>query len=290
LKTPVSVLIAVKNEERNLARCLEAVADWADEIVVVDSGSEDRTVEIAEGYGCRVLQFDYQGGWPKKRQWAIETHDWRNDWILILDADEILDDPIRDEIAEAITNDAYDGYWLKFQIFFLGRQLKHGGTELYKLFLFRRGKGRYEKRIEDQDKSMADMEVHEHVVVEGNVGRLRRPIRHENFNSLDRYILKHNEYSNWEAKVFFDGGDGEVEPKLFGNQSQRRRWLKRAFLKVPGSPALRFLYHYVLHFGFLDGKPGLIYSLFKGVQLFHIKAKLHEKRAVRDGKIPGREE
>jgi glycosyltransferase involved in cell wall biosynthesis len=272
----LSVLIPTRNEEENLPRCLKAVRGWADEVVVVDSQSTDRTVEIAESYGAEVLQFYYEGGWPKKRQWALDTYSFNNDWVLLLDADEILLEPIKREIAGAIESDEYDGYWLCFQLHFLGRQLRHGGFDLWKLFLFRRGKGRYERRFADQDESMSDIEVHEHVVVDGEVGRLSNPIRHENWNSLYRYIEKHNEYSEWEARVYHEGHDGDVEPRLFGNQAERRRWLKQKLVRLPGFPLLTFFYHYVMRLGFLDGRPGLIYCTLKAIQRFHAKAKWYE--------------
>lgn len=273
---PVSVLIPTRNEEKNLSRCLEPVVGWADEVVVVDSQSTDDTVAIAEAHGAEVLQFCYNGGWPKKRQWALDNYDFRNDWILLLDADEILLDPIKQEIAEAIGSSTYDGYWLRFQLHFLGRQLRYGGFDLWKLFLFRYGKGHYERRFGEQDKTMSDIEVHEHVVVDGSVGRLSNPVRHENWNSLYRYIEKHNEYSEWEARVYHDGHNGSVEPSLFGNQAQRRRWLKQKLVRLPGFPLLTFLYHYILRLGFLDGRPGLIYCTLKGIQRFHAKAKWYE--------------
>ncbi len=273
---PVSVLIATRNEERNLDRCLESLRGWADEILVVDSQSTDRTLEIAASQGADVVQFHYQGGWPKKRQWALETYPFRNDWILILDADEILDEAGRQEIARTIRNPAHDGYWLCFEIFFLGRQLRWGDTRLWKLSLFRHGKGAFEKRYGDQDLSMSDVEANDHVVVEGSTGRLSSPIRHENSNSLDRYITKHNEYSNLEARVQLSGESTQLEPSLFGNQAARRRWLKTRFLSLPGSPVAIFLFFYIARLGFLDGVPGLIYATFRGVQFFHVKAKMYE--------------
>ena len=273
---PVSVLIPTRNEETNLPRCLDAVAGWAGEILVVDSQSTDDTVEIAEDHGAEVIQFYYEGGWPKKRQWALDTYDFDNEWILLLDADEILLDPIKKEIAGAIQTDTYDGYWLRFQLHFLGRPLRHGGFDLWKLFLFRHGKGHYERRFEGQDENMSDIEIHEHVVVDSEVGRLQNPVRHENWNSLYRYIEKHNEYSEWEARLYHEGEEGDVEPDLFGNQAQRRRWLKETLVRVPGFPLITFLYHYVLRLGFLDGKPGFIYCVLKGVQRFHAKAKWYE--------------
>jgi glycosyltransferase involved in cell wall biosynthesis len=275
-RVPISILIAARNEANNISRCLEALQGWADEIVVVDSQSTDGTQDIVESYGATVLQFYYNSGWPKKRQWALDTYPFRNDWILLLDADEILLDPIKQEIAMAIQSKEYDGYWLRFQVFFLGRQLHHGGFDLWKLFLFRKGRGRYEKRLEAQDARMSDIEVHEHVVVDGKAGRLKNPVRHENFNSLYRYIGKHNEYSEWESRVHFEKREGEVSASLWGNQAERRRWLKDKLIHLPGFPFLTFFYHYVIKAGFLDGRPGLIYCALKGVQRFHTKAKLYE--------------
>lgn len=124
---------------------------------------------------------------------------------------------------------------------------------------------------------MADMEVHEHVVVEGAAARLRNPLIHHNVESLSRYIQKHDEYSNWESRVLLQRGeDAELPPSLFGTQAQRRRWLKRKLFAVPGSPVLLFLYRYTLRFGFLDGVPGLIYCGFQAIQMFHTKAKIYE--------------
>lgn len=285
---PVSVIIPTRNEAANLPRCLVPLRGWADEIVVVDSGSTDKTLAIAEEAGAKVLQFDYRGGWPKKRQWALDTHDFANEWVLLLDADEILQNEIKTQIAEAVARDDKDGYWLKFQLHFLGRPLKHGGFDLWKLFLFRKGKGRYEKRIAgEQTESMSDIEIHEHVMVDGKVGHLSAPIRHENWNSLYRYIAKHNEYSDWEARVYFEGGGGgDVEPRLFGTQAERRRWLKKIFIRVPGFPLATFLYHYVLKMGFLDGRPGLIYCGLKGIQRFHAKAKWYEMKLDREANRP----
>lgn len=278
---PLSVLIPTKNEAQNLPRCLQALSGWANEIVVIDSGSTDGTQDIAKSFGAKVIQFEYRGGWPKKRQWALENFPFSNEWILLLDADELLDDPIKKEIGEAIRSPYFDGYWLRYRIYFLGRQLRWGGSELWKLSLFRLGKGRFERRLlVDQDPSMGDMEVHEHVVVDGLVSRLKNPVRHENFNSIYRYIEKHNQYSNWEARVIAAGAQGEVRPKLFGNQAERRRWLKRHFVNMPGSPLALFLLKYVFQLGFLDGIPGLIYCAFQAIQLFHTKVKIRELRLL----------
>ena len=277
-KLPVSVIIAARNEGKNLPRCLQAVRDVG-EVYVIDSQSTDNTLEIARYHGAQVVQFHYQGGWPKKRQWAMDTLPITYDWILLVDADEVLTPALAEEIRAAIQNPAVDGYSILLNTWFLGRVLRHGDVGLWKLSLFRRGKGRYECRLKDQDASMADMEVHEHVVVQGATARLRNPLIHHNVESLSRYIQKHDEYSNWESRVLLQRGndnDKELPPSLLGTQAQRRRWLKRKLFAVPGSPVLLFLYRYVLRLGFLDGVPGLIYCGFQAVQMFHTKAKIYE--------------
>jgi glycosyltransferase involved in cell wall biosynthesis len=278
---PVSVIIPVRNEARNLPACLQALRD-AGEVYVIDSQSTDETVEIARSYGANVVQFHYQGGWPKKRQWAMDTLPLRYDWILLLDADELLAPELTEEIRRAVDRQDpnIDGYFIRLSTSFLGRVLRHGDVGLWKLSLFRRGRGRYECRLKDQDASMADMEVHEHVVVEGPTERLRHPLIHQNVESLSRYIRKHDEYSNWECRVLSQGGsDFELPPSLWGNQAQRRRWLKRKLYAVPGSPLLHFLYRYIFRLGFLDGVPGLIYCGFQSVQMFHTKAKIYEMKS-----------
>jgi glycosyltransferase involved in cell wall biosynthesis len=274
---PVSVLVPVRNEAHNLPRCLNSLREFG-EVYVLDSQSTDETREIAERCGAKVVQFHYQGGWPKKRQWAMDTLPLEYEWILLLDADEALTQELSEEIRRAIQSSSYDGYYVSLQMYFLGRRLRHSGARFWKLSLFRRGRGKYECRLKDQDVSMADMEVHEHVVVDGATARLQNPVIHHNVESLARYIQKHNEYSNWEASVWLNPGrdDSELPPALFGTQAQRRRWLRRRFLRFPGSPVVFFLYKYILRLGFLDGIPGLIYCAMQGVQFFHIKAKIFE--------------
>ncbi len=274
---PVSVIVPVRNEARNLPHCLESLAGFG-EVYVIDSQSTDDTVSIAQARGAKVVQFRYVGGWPKKRQWAMDTLPLAYDWVLLVDADEALTPELTAEIRQAIRNPDFDGYYIALQMYFLGRVLRHGGAGFYKLSLFRHRKGRFECRLKNQDTSMADMEVHEHVVVEGNTGKLRNSIIHHNVESLSRYIQKHDEYSNWEARVWLEGeaGYGDLPPLLFGSQAQRRRWLKKKFLAVPGSPVLFFLYRYVFRLGFLDGTPGLIYCGLQGTQLFNVKAKIYE--------------
>jgi glycosyltransferase involved in cell wall biosynthesis len=283
-KLPVSVIVAARNEEKNLPRCLDALRDVG-EVWVIDSQSIDATPEIARTFGAKVVQFHYQGGWPKKRQWAMETLSFGFDWILLVDADEVLTPQLAQEIRSAIRASGVDGYYVSLRMHFLGRVLRHGDASFWKLALFRRGKGSYECRLRNQDASMADMEVHEHIVVDGPTRRLHNPLVHHNVESLSRYIQKHDEYSNWEARVLVQGerGERELVPAFWGTQAQRRRWLKKKLYAVPGSPVLLFLYRYFLRLGFMDGVPGLIYCGFQAVQMFHTKAKIYELKTRSHG-------
>jgi hypothetical protein len=282
-KLPVSVIVPVRNEAHNLPRCLASLGEFA-EVCVVDSQSTDATIEIAREHGAQVVQFHYQGGWPKKRQWAMDTLPLTNDWILLLDADEVLTPALIAEMRRSIERPEINGYYIRLRMYFLGRVLNHGDAGFWKMSLFRRGKGKYECRLKDQDASMADMEVHEHVRIDGATARLHHPLIHHNVESLSRYMQKHDEYSNWEARVLLgeEAGADQIASSLFGTQAQRRRWLKQKLFALPGSPVLLFAYRYFFRLGFLDGIPGLIYCGFQAIQMFHTKAKIYELRLRKD--------
>ena len=280
---PISVIVPVRNEARNLPRCLESLRQFG-EVYVIDSQSSDESVEIARTAGAKIVQFYYQGGWPKKRQWALNTLPLKYEWVLLLDADEVVTPSLAREIRAAISDPAINGYHLGLHMWVLGRPLRFSGARFWKTSLFRREKGRFECRLAAQDSSMADMEIHEHVIVDGPTAFLKEPLIHHNVDSLSRYIRKHDEYSNWESEVLSQTlGPEDLQPHLFGSQAQRRRWLKKKFFALPGSPVALFLYRYLFCFGFLDGVPGLIYCGFQAVQMFHTKAKIYELRA---GKAP----
>jgi len=150
---PIGVIIPVRNEARNLPRCLESLRGVG-EVYVVDSNSSDETAEIARSFDATVVQFTYRVGWPKKRQWAMDTLPITYDWILLLDADEALTSQLAEEMRRAIQDYNFDGYYIALQMFFLGRALRHSDASFCKLSLFRRGKGRFECRLKDQDTSM----------------------------------------------------------------------------------------------------------------------------------------
>ena len=160
----VTVVIPVKNEEKNLPSCLKKLRSFA-EVLVVDSCSIDRTRAIAEAARAKVIDFNWQGGYPKKRNWVLLNYTFATPWVLFLDADERLTDEFLRELEVEISESRYDGFWLTYRNHFMGRALKFGLPQR-KLALFRVGAGLYE-RIDDANWSDLDMEVHEHPVLLG---------------------------------------------------------------------------------------------------------------------------
>jgi glycosyltransferase involved in cell wall biosynthesis len=282
-KVPVSVLIPAKNEQANLPACLTSVAR-ADEVFVIDSQSDDRSVEIAESYGAQVVQFHFNGRWPKKKNWSLDNLPFRNEWVLIVDCDERITPELWEEIAQAIQNPDHNGYYINRRVFFLGKWLRHGGKYPdWNLRLFRHAKGRYENLHTEEIRNTGDNEVHEHVVLNGQVGYLKHDMLHEDFRDLYHWLERHNRYSNWEARVYHNlltgmNEQGTIGASPFGDSVQRKRFLKKIWVRLPFKPLLRFIWCYVIRLGFLDGKPGYIYARLLSQYEYHIQVKLFELR------------
>ena len=282
-KIPVSVLIPAKNEEANLPACLNSVA-LADEVWMVDSHSVDRSAAIAEEYGANVVQFDFNGQWPKKKNWALENLPFRNPWVLIVDCDERIPPELWAEIVTAIQNPDYAGYYLNRRVFFLGAWIRHGGRYPdWNLRLFRHTQGRYENLQTSLTPNTGDNEVHEHVILQGKVGYLKEDMLHEDFRNIFHWLERHNRYSNWEARVYDNllsgqGEQGTIGSNLLGDAVQRKRFLKRIWVYLPLKPLLRFFLIYVFQLGFLDGRAGFIYACLMSQYEYNIAVKLYELR------------
>jgi len=290
-RIPVSVIVPIKNEAANLPRCLDCVK-WADEIFVVDSQSTDGSIAIAQQRGAQVVQFEFNGTWPKKKNWALEHLSLRNEWIFILDADEVLPPPAEAEFAKAVT-DAGDiaGYWINRRFMFMGRWLRYAYYPNWNLRLFRHALGRYEK-LTDAPTNSGDNEVHEHVLVSGRTGKLNVEIDHYAFPSIDVFVEKHNRYSNWEARVAADARLNSSSEKIDSQVVNRRRKLKTLSQRLPFRPLLRFLYVYIWQKGFLDGAEGYYFARLHGFYEFLSVAKtrelLKQGRADRANSMEGR--
>jgi glycosyltransferase involved in cell wall biosynthesis len=272
---PVSIIVPVRQEAANLPRCLDWVK-WADEIFVVDSQSTDETAQIAEARGAKIVQFDFNGTWPKKKNWALENLPFRNEWVFILDADEVLPPEAQQEFAQAIANAGeIAGYWINRRFVFMGKWLRHSYYPNWNLRLFRHSLGRYEK-LTGADTRSGDNEVHEHVIVQGPTGRLRVEMDHYAFPSVEVFVEKHNRYSNWEARVSADRQLSGSAAQISSGQVGRRRKLKQLSQRLPFRPLLRFLYIYVWQKGFLDGREGYYFARLHAVYEFLSVAKTYE--------------
>ena len=282
-KIPVSVLIPAKNEEANLPACLESVQQ-ADEVFVVDSQSDDKSIEICESYGAKVLQFHFNGHWPKKKNWSLENINFRNEWVLIVDCDERITPELWQEIADSIDNPQFNGYYLNRRVFFLGKWIRFGGKYPdWNLRLFKHKLGRYENLNTEDIRNTGDNEVHEHVILSGKVGYLKNDMLHEDFRDLYHWLARHNRYSNWEARVYYNlltgkGDNGTIGASLFGDAVQRKRFLKKIWVRLPFKPLLRFILFYIIQGGFLDGKAGYIYGRLLSQYEYQIGVKLFELR------------
>ncbi|WP_070990073.1 glycosyltransferase family 2 protein [Halofilum ochraceum] len=272
---PVTVAIPAKNEEGGLARCLQCLGRFA-EIVVIDSESTDRTAEIAESFGARVVQFRWNGKYPKKRNWFLLNVPPSQPWVLFLDSDEFVDNDFCNAVASAIVNERYNGYWLTYTNHFLGAKLEHGVAQR-KLALFRVGSGLYE-RIEEDGWSGLDMEIHEHPIIEGRVGQISVPIDHRDYKGLAKFVERHKDYALWEARRYLQLQTEVGEWKRF---TPRQRF-KYRYLARWWYPLFYFLFAYFMKRGFLDRAAGFHYAYYKSWYFHTIRLLIHEHSEFRN--------
>ncbi len=279
MSLPITVIIPAKNEALNIRKAIDSVR-WAEKVYVVDSHSKDGTVEIAESMGTEVVQFDYDGGWPKKKNWAIRNLDIATEWILILDADERVTDALRDEMAEAIQNPDIVGYYLRWKFIFLGKWMKRSWNHGWMLRLFRKGAGEYED-LGMRDEGGWDNEVHENIVVHGKTGTLENHLIHDTNQDLSYWIRKQNEFSDWNAKRRLNQLEEALPPMqdlLSNDPVKRRKFLKALYIRMPGKPMLMFVYLYIIKRGFLDGRASLFFCALRAMHELNIQAKIFEKQ------------
>lgn len=266
-KIPVTVIIPVKNEEFNLCHCLKLLSEF-DQVMIIDSNSTDGTLEVAKAFEAETYQFIWNGKFPKKRNWVLRNLNIRNDWVLFLDADEYITEEFKKELQQKISNPRINGYWVTYQNYFMNKRLKRG-YPLQKLPLFRYGEGEYE-RIDEDYWSTLDMEVHEHPIVNGKTGRIEAPVIHKDYKNLEQYINRHNAYSTWEAYRFLS-----LQDKGSSGLNVRQK-LKYGLLRIGLLPIIFFFGSYFLKLGFLDGKEGFYFHLYKAHYFLQIQTKLAE--------------
>ena len=284
----MSVIIPTLNEASNLPRCLDHL-QWADEVVVVDSGSTDETANIAKAYGAKVIDFRWNGEWPKKKNWTLRNADLKHEWVLIVDADEWITPELAQEIQRAIANPKFVGYYINRKFIFMGRWIKHCGYyPSWNGRLLKRGYGEYEQLTGIGNTGSGDNEVHEHLIFKGPASYLNDDMLHFAFPNIHTFMEKHNRYSNWEAAVQFSKAD--TSSAVVGNeQLSKRRKLKNVSRHLPFRPMLRFLYAYVWKGGFLDGQAGYVFCRLLAIYEYLSVAKYHELKRAEDDQRKARQ-
>ncbi|MDP1689557.1 MAG: glycosyltransferase family 2 protein [bacterium] len=288
-KLPITSIILTYNEELNIVDCLKSISDWVGEIVIVDSFSTDKTVEIAAKYTNKIHQRKFINQ-AEQFNWALDNVQIKNDWILRLDADEVMLPETWEEIALYLNpiphtlDPNVSGFYMKRRVYFMNRWIKHGGYyPAWFLRLWRKDSGRYEERAMD-----------EHVILsKGKTVNLKNDFEEHDKKDLSVWVEKHNNYAKREAQAYIHEITKSLEHKISENRSgtdpERRRWYKNnLYYKMP--PYFRALlywkYRYFIRLGFLDGIPGLVFHFLQGFWYrFLVDAKIFELKKSLNNKL-----
>ncbi len=275
MKTPITAIILTFNEEKNIVDCINSLYDLVDEIIVVDSFSTDRTIEIIKSYGLQFHQHEFTN-YSTQRNWALNNIIIKNNWILNLDADHRVTKELASELQllfSANIDASINGFVASRKTLFMGKWIKYGGHyPTYHAVLFRKGFGYCEERLYDQ-----------HFKVDGTIKKLKGDIIDLITESLSTFTLRHNKWSDLEALEQFSGNllnnTKLIKGNLNGNPIQKRRYLKNIYDRFPLfiRPIMYFFVRYFLRLGFLDGKRGLIFHFLQCFWFrFLIDAKIYE--------------
>ncbi len=269
-RIPVSVLVQTKNEEVGIRACLEGLTDF-DEVVVVDSNSKDATVSLAERMGIRVVNFTWNGRYPKKKQWQLENVSVRNAWVLFMDADETPSAELLAELRKWVSDgflEKYAAVDIDLDYVFAGRVLSHG-HRVTKRALVRVGQVEFPVVDDLGAPGMGELEGHYQPVASGQVARARGRILHNDLDPVSSWFARHNKYSDWEAYL-------RTRASLKEEIRKRRTLKGRVFDAVPFKPAIFFVYAYLLRGGFRDGRAGFDYAFALSTYYWQIGLKTRE--------------
>ena len=266
----ITVIILTKNEEKNIKASIISSKQIAERIIVVDSGSNDKTIEIAKELGAEVYYHEWEGH-AKQFNWALDNCRVKTEWVFRLDADERISKELACEINQKLKSTSIknvDGYEMRWRIYFMGKWIRHGGTHKpYFLRLFRYGKGRVENKLMD-----------EHIIVNGKVEKLDGDLIHYDYKGLDAWLNKHIWYSQLELQMYEtqreDTGGNEIQKKKRGVYYRLPIFLRAK---------IYYWYRYYGQLGFLDGKEGKIYIYLQAYWYrFIVDAKLYESNKRRN--------
>jgi glycosyltransferase involved in cell wall biosynthesis len=283
-RIPVSVVVMTKNEEKNIEKCLRGLVDF-DEVFVVDSNSSDRTAEMAAALGAKVVQFQWDRKYPKKKQWCLDKLPFSHDLVLYVDADEEMTPALAREIAAELPRlgkGGAGGAFVGFDYVFCGKRLKYG-HRVYKLVLMDRHRGRFLDYNDLDVANMWEVEGHYQPQVEGGTITLQNRMVHYDHDSLYHYFDKHNRYSDWEANLRVKGLMNDPREANMGMRS----FMKKVFEAMPFKGMTVFVHCYFARLGFLDGKVGLDYAVARAMYYWQIGLKSREVRAMQNAKPRG---
>ncbi len=280
MKLPISVIILTYNEEKNIEHCLQSIKDLAEDIHIVDSFSTDKTLEIAKHYTKNIYQNPFETQ-AKQLSWALSNIQISTEWIMRLDADEIVTKELQEELKSKLTSFPHEitGLYFKRKVYFMDKFIKHGGYyPTWLLRIWRKGKAICEEQI-----------LNEHMILlEGKSYYLDNDIIDWNKKGLDFWVEKHNQFATRYACEILSIEDGTIKkqpsiaPEIIGSQEKQKRWLKQNFY-VFLPPFLRsflyFIYRYFFKLGILDGIEGLIFHFLQAFWYhFLVDAKVYEYR------------
>lgn len=260
LRNLVTVVVPTKNNAKQISAVVRRASKYF-RTVIVDSNSQDGTLDLAVESGAEVVTFNWDGNFPKKRNWALRNIPIHTPWVLFLDADELITDSFAQELLELLPKTGSSGFILNYENRFMGRTLKHGDP-FRKLALFRIGAGEYE-HIDEHSWSRYDMEIHEHPVVDGVVGTIKAPLIHEGFSTLRHHYEKHNEYSDWEAHRYWHLMSADRQIPLTKRQRTKYRLISNYWFSI-----IYFLYSFIFRGGVLDGSAGFHFAIAKSIYFY----------------------
>ncbi|MCQ2814963.1 MAG: glycosyltransferase family 2 protein [Bacilli bacterium] len=255
MKTGITCIILTKNEENNIENCIKSIINIAERIVVVDSGSTDKTIDIAKKYNCDIYFHEFVS-YAHQQNWALDNTSITTKWVYRIDADEVVTPALEKEILDNIqlhSNDDITGFVMKFKIFFLGKLLKHAGNYPFlNLVIWKYGHGRFSERY-----------MGEHVILsDGKSITLKNYCEHHDCKSIDSFISKHNWYATREVIDFYErNGLNETKTNLYENAKKTQKLRDGFYYKMPYffRAKMYYIYRYIIKLGFLDGKAGKAY-------------------------------
>ena len=272
INLPITVVVLTKNEELAISGCLDSVRNF-NQVLVIDSNSNDQTIDIVHKYGCDTVNFNWNGKYPKKKQWSLELPQIENEWVLFLDADERVSQELEIEIKGLIDNDLFKrcaAFEIPLSYFFIGKELVHG-HKVKKIALVNKNFCSFPTFDDLHVSNMWEVEGHYQPSISGKLHRIKSKIIHDDPDGLYDYFARHNRYSDWESEL-------QNNKSMSASIRSNRTFQGRIFDRIPFKPLFFFVYSFGLRAGWKDGRAGFHYALALSFYYWQISVKVRERR------------